>query len=88
MTEQVVAEIRKNSREVIRITLQEFKGVPLCSVRVWFEAEDGTMRPGRDGLNFRQELLADITEGMLAAVEALSGRPVAEPPPSRRTLNS
>lgn len=32
-------EIRKNSWQVILVTLQEYNGQPICSVRLWFEAE-------------------------------------------------
>jgi hypothetical protein len=46
MTERLIAEIEKNSREQLRITLGEFKGHRLVDLRVWFRADDVTMRPG------------------------------------------
>ncbi len=54
---------------MIRVSLGEFQGRPIASVRVWFEAADGTMRPGKDGLNFKVELLAGLAEGIAAAAE-------------------
>lgn len=35
MADLVVAEIRKNSREVLRVTLDEYNGRPIASLRVW-----------------------------------------------------
>jgi Transcriptional Coactivator p15 (PC4) len=69
MTDQHLATIRKNSREEIRIGRSEFKGHNLVNIRVWFEAEDGVMRPGKAGLAFRVELLAEISAA-LSKVEA------------------
>ncbi len=92
MSERVVAEIRKNNREVIRVALKEYEGRDICSVRVWYEAEDGTMRPGKDGLAFKVELLPEIAEAVSAAVRSLAGAPKSgrrsSQRPSRRSLNS
>lgn len=89
MTEQVIAEVRKNSRDVIRVTLQEYQGRPICSIRVWYEADDGSMRPGRDGINFKTELLPELAEAVLAAAaEAAARQTAAEPLAERRSLSS
>ena len=64
MAEEVIATIRKNAREEIRIGLQKWKGSTIASVRVWYRAEDGTMRPGKDGLNFRTDLVKAMAEAM------------------------
>lgn len=67
--EDTVAAIRKNSREEIRVGLQEYRGVDLATIRIWFAAADGSMRPGKDGLNFRVELLPEIADALNALVE-------------------
>ena len=54
MPDTVIAEIQKNSREVIRVQLRQLQGGQIASVRVWFEAADGILRPGRDGLNLQR----------------------------------
>lgn len=74
MPDTIVAEIRKNTREVIRVQLQEFQGRPIASIRVWFEAADGSYRPGKDGLNFKVELLQDLAEGIQAAADAVAAQ--------------
>lgn len=62
-----VAVIRKNSREELRITLEDFKGHRLISFRVWYEAEDGDMRPGKQGLALRLGLLPELRAALVAA---------------------
>lgn len=49
--------IPKNSREVIRITAEHFKGRDIINFRVWYRDDAGDMRPGKQGLAFRAELL-------------------------------
>ena len=55
---ELIAEIPKNSREVIRVERSLFHGPTLANVRVWFRSEDGELRqvvffrlPPRFGLN-------------------------------------
>ena len=46
----IIAEWQKNSREVLRVKLDEFKGQPVICCRAWYQGEDGNMKPGRGGL--------------------------------------
>lgn len=64
-----VATIRKNSREELRVSIDEFKGHWLLSMRVWFDAGDGTMRPGKQGLALQLELPPEL-RAALDQVEA------------------
>lgn len=59
-----VAEIIKNSRECIRITLDEYQGHDLVNIRVWYDAGDGEMRPTKKGLAFKTELLTEVREAL------------------------
>ena len=61
--------IAKNSREEIRLSLDDFKGQQLVNLRVWFTAEDGTMRPGRQGIAFRLELLPAVLAALGKTLE-------------------
>ncbi len=67
MTAPVI--IPKNSREEIRVSVNEYQGHQLVSLRVWFEADDGDMRPSKKGLAFRVELLPQVTAA-LNSIEA------------------
>lgn len=56
--------IPKNAREELRVSLEEFKGHRLLTLRVWYEAEDGTRRPGKQGIAIRQELLPELLKAL------------------------
>jgi Transcriptional Coactivator p15 (PC4) len=62
--ERLICEIPKNSREAIRVTLGEYNGRAIASVRVWFQAEGGSWRPGKAGIAFRVALLPRLAEAL------------------------
>jgi hypothetical protein len=64
MTELVIASIDKNSREVLRVTLDDFKGHRLVNLRVWFKTAEGDYCPGKHGVALR----IDKLEGLIAAL--------------------
>lgn len=65
----MVAVLPKTTREEVRIALCEFKGVPLLSLRVWFQPPGGgEKRPGRDGLALRIAQLPALAEALQQAV--------------------
>lgn len=66
-----VAEIKKNSRELIKVSLGNFKGHPVCDLRCCYEAKPGEWLPGPKGLTFSTSLLPEIIEALKAASESL-----------------
>ncbi|SLN23346.1 Transcriptional Coactivator p15 (PC4) [Roseivivax jejudonensis] len=54
-------KIRKNDREEIRIMRNDFKGHDMINVRVFYDA-GGEMKPGKQGIAFKAELLSDFLE--------------------------
>jgi hypothetical protein len=69
MADTIIAEIEKNSREVIRVTLGDFNGRPIAGARVWFRADDSGWRPSKAGIAFKVELLPAVAEAMARAVD-------------------
>ena len=59
-----IATIRKNAREDLRVTLEEFRGHHLLSLRIWFDAEDGEQRPGKQGVAIRLDLLPHLRKAL------------------------
>jgi len=59
--------IRKNAREEIRVARVEYKGYDLVNLRIWFRADDGSMRPGRDGFAIRAGLVDELIDALLDA---------------------
>ncbi|MCJ2031252.1 PC4/YdbC family ssDNA-binding protein [Methylobacterium sp. J-043] len=82
--QRTVASVRKNARQEIRIGLQEYEGRQIASLRVWFKAEDGTMRPGNDGLNFRVDPLPELHEALAEAVRAAEAEGLLDAAEPRR----
>ncbi len=65
MTKQkLIAAIRRNAREEIRVTLGEWNGAPVFGIRAWFKASDDTMRPSKAGLTLRAGLLPDLARAL------------------------
>jgi len=59
--------ISKNSREEIRITAETFKGHAIINIRIWYSDQAGEMRPGKQGLAFRLDLLPAVLETLSKA---------------------
>jgi hypothetical protein len=47
---RVIRDIEKNSREIVRVELDEYQGKQLVSARVWFRDGD-TVKPSSKGLS-------------------------------------
>ncbi|WP_234853622.1 transcriptional coactivator p15/PC4 family protein [Paracoccus everestensis] len=59
--------IQKNAREEIRLTAETFKGHVIINIRVWYQDDAGEMRPGKQGLAFRVDLLPTVLETLSRA---------------------
>ena len=59
-------QFEKNARgEVVRITREEYKGADLVNIRVWFTAENGELRPSKNGLTIRGAQIPQMIEALL-----------------------
>jgi hypothetical protein len=47
----VIAEWELNKRESLRVELHELKGTKIISIRKWFPGANGSLIPGRNGVN-------------------------------------
>ncbi len=68
--EIVVARVRKNARELIRVTLGAYRGTPTCDVRV-FVVADGSETPTRKGVTFKRALLPGVAAALAEAARLL-----------------
>lgn len=62
--------IQKNARDEIRITAEHFRGHNIISLRVWYRDDAGEMRPGKQGIAFRVDLLPAIVKALQVAQKA------------------
>jgi len=65
-----IAEITKNARETLRVSIDDYHGHRLVNLRVWYATDDGEMRPGKAGLALRPELLPELLNALQSAREA------------------
>lgn len=47
---QLIADIQKNSKEIVRIDVSEFKEKEYINIRVWYYDFDGTAKPTQKGI--------------------------------------
>jgi hypothetical protein len=63
----VVAEFTKNTREVVRVGLQTFKGHNLLQLRAWALKDGADAIPTKSGIALRIELIAPLRAALDAA---------------------
>ncbi|WP_322095153.1 transcriptional coactivator p15/PC4 family protein [Paraburkholderia bannensis] len=66
----LIAEVQKNSRERLRVTVGEYKGHQYVGARLWFVGTDGQYRPSRSGFNLRPELVPELIQALGLAARA------------------
>lgn len=62
-----VADLPKNSRETLKVSLQTFKGQKLLAARVWASGDSGAV-PTRKGLNIRIDQLQPFQAALAQAL--------------------
>ena len=69
-SEIIIAEWKKNDREMLRVRLDSFKDHPIVDCREWYKASDGTLKPGRAGLTVSIRHLPALATALVEAVKA------------------
>ena len=67
MTQRLIASIEKNSRQILRVTLDDFKGHRLVNLLVWFKTAEGDYCPGRHGVTLRINKLERLIAALMDA---------------------
>jgi hypothetical protein len=66
----VVAEWRRNSRELVRIAIDRYNGRETVDVRSWWlDPKDDTYKPGRSGLTLAIGHLENLAAGLATALQ-------------------
>jgi hypothetical protein len=63
MDEKII-EIEKNSREIIRISLSEFKGKKLIDLRVWYKDKEDEYKPSQKGLSLSVDKYKELKDAI------------------------
>jgi hypothetical protein len=75
----IVAEWRRNSRESIRVALDQFNGRHTIDVRAWWQDGEGNLRPGRGGITIAVRHLPAFADGLAAALGRARALGLIEP---------
>lgn len=62
-----IAEFERNSKEVYKITLNEFNGKVLMDIRVWYRNAENQYAPGKKGVS----LPADKVDEVIGAFQKI-----------------
>jgi Transcriptional Coactivator p15 (PC4) len=71
---QLVAQFEKNSKEEVRVSLDDFRGRKIINMRVYYRSDNGEWLPGRQGLALGVDRYRDLAEAMLKVGEALQAQ--------------
>jgi hypothetical protein len=64
----LVTEWSRNQREVIRVSLDTYRGREVVDARVWWRDEQGKWKPGRSGLTLSLKHLPALANGLALAL--------------------
>ena len=69
-SETIIAEWQKNSREILRVRLDQYRGQPVICCRAWYADKNGILRPGRGGLTISVRHLPQLAMALGDALNA------------------
>ena len=69
----LIAEIDKNQKEKIRITIEEYRGARFIDCRVYFEDENGGWKPTKKGIALNGESIDPVIKALRKASKELKG---------------
>ena len=67
----LIAEIEKNMKERIRISIEEYRGTRFVDCRVYFESEEGTWLPTKKGIALNGYCMDDVIKALQKAGKEL-----------------
>jgi hypothetical protein len=74
----VFLTLQKNSREHVRIALDEYKGAVRVDARLYFDGGSGELRPTSKGITIRPEFLPRVIAALQEAERELRARGLME----------
>lgn len=65
MDDTIIAALKKNSRQTLRVSIGKFREHDLLTLRLWFTPDaDATERPSKAGFSLRITLINDLIEAL------------------------
>ena len=60
-----ISSFEKNKKEEVRVSIDTFHGRKLINIRVFFKDDDGTMKPGKQGIAVSVDRYKDLAGAIL-----------------------
>ena len=71
---EFIAKFEKNSREEVRVSVDEFHGRKIINIRVCYRNESGEWLPGKQGVALAVDRYRDLAEAVLQVGEWLKSK--------------
>ncbi len=69
----LIAELEKNQKERIRISIEEYRGSRFVDCRVYWEDQEGQWKPSKKGIALNGECLDGVIDALQKARKELTG---------------
>jgi hypothetical protein len=66
-----VAQFEKNSKEEVRVSIDDFRGTKLINIRVYYRSPNGEWLPGKQGVALKVDRYRDLASAILQLGETL-----------------
>jgi transcriptional coactivator p15 (PC4) len=80
----VIAEWPRNSRELVRVSLDRFNNRETIDIRSWWQDAEGDWRPGRSGLTLAVKHLPALADGLAEALGRARALGLVEAAPTNK----
>lgn len=71
---EAIAKFEKNSREEVRVSVDEFHGRKIINIRVYYRNESGQWLPGKQGVALAVDRYRDLADAVLQLGEWLKSK--------------
>jgi hypothetical protein len=71
---QVIAQFEKNKKEEVRISVETFHGRQIINIRVFYKDDDGTFKPGKQGIAVSVERYKELAAAILELGQHLKSK--------------
>lgn len=70
----LVTEFARNDREIVRVTIDQYRGHDVVSIRNFYQASGGEWKPGRGGMTMAVRHLPALIKALTEAADCAGVR--------------
>jgi hypothetical protein len=71
---ELIVKFEKNSKEEVRVSVDEFRGRKIINLRVYYRTDTGEWLPGKQGVALAIDRYRDLVDAVLQLGEWLESR--------------